>query len=179
MSVLGTRSGRDNLISGDFPIVTDSATVVTGQTLVRGSLLGRVTATGKYKLSLSAASDGSETPIAVASEAVDASAADKKTTIYVSGEFDCSQMSAFVERKLENEGYHTVIVTGEAPFGDGKHAWLLVETTEGKYMPVEATIYSIIYWSSPYFDEYFEYEFKFETINEALQYSPSEFNWWD
>ena len=93
MSTLGTISGRDNLIAGDFPIVTDGVTIVTGETLVRGSLLGKVTATGKYKLSLSAAVDGSQTPVAIASEAVDASAADVITTVYKSGEFNQNQIT--------------------------------------------------------------------------------------
>jgi len=93
--------------------------------------------------------------------------------------FDCSQMSAHIERRLENEGYHTVIVTGDSPWGDGKHAWLLVETNEGKYMPVEATSYSIVYWNSPHFDNYFKYEHRFETIHEAHEYSSTEFSWWD
>ena len=102
-----------------------------------------------------------------------------KEGAYIEGEFDCSQMSAYLEWKLENEGYHTVIVGGKSPDGSGRHAWLLVETTKGKYMPVEATAYSIVYWSYPHFDNYFEYEFEFETIHEALVYSPTEFNWWD
>lgn len=37
----------------------------TAQTLKVGAVLGKVTATGKYKLSLSGASDGSQTPVAV------------------------------------------------------------------------------------------------------------------
>jgi len=98
---------------------------------------------------------------------------------YILNKFDCSQMSAYLEYKLENEGYHTVMVVGDSPSGDGKHAWLLVELVEGQYMPVEATAYSIVYWSYPYFDNYFIYDFEFETIQEALSYSPTEFNWWE
>lgn len=98
---------------------------------------------------------------------------------YVASKFDCSQMSAYTEQKLENEGYNTVIVAGDSPSGDGKHAWLLVETSEGRYMPVEATTLSIVYWSNAYFDNYFIYDFEFETIQEALSYSPTEFNWWE
>lgn len=37
----------------------------TAQTLKVGAVLGKVTATGKYKLALSAAVDGSQTPVAV------------------------------------------------------------------------------------------------------------------
>ncbi len=37
----------------------------TAQTLVVGAVLGKVTATGKYRLSLSASADGSQTPAAI------------------------------------------------------------------------------------------------------------------
>lgn len=105
---------------------------------------------------------------------------DWKEDAYVEGEFDCSQMSTYLEWKLENEGYHTIIVGGDSPTGSAnKHAWLLVETAEGKYTPIEATALSIVNWKSPDYYNYFEYEFQFETIQEALSYSPTEFNWWE
>ena len=94
-------------------------------------------------------------------------------------DFDCSKMSAYLEWKLENEGYHTFIVGGDSPDGSGRHAWLLVETIEGKYTPVEATARSIVDQSSPYFNNYFRYEFYFETIQEALSYNPTDYNWWN
>lgn len=98
---------------------------------------------------------------------------------YVSGRFDCSEMSAYLEWRLENEGYHTYIVCGKSPSGgSGRHSWLLVETSKGKYMPVEATQYDIIKWSNPYFDNYFDYDRQFETIQDALDYNDSEFDWW-
>ena len=97
---------------------------------------------------------------------------------YVADEFDCSEMSAYLEWKLENEGYNTVIVTGDSPSGGGKHAWLLVQTSTDGYMPVEPTTYSIVYWSDIYFDDYFVYDYEFENIQEALDYSPNEFDWW-
>jgi len=95
---------------------------------------------------------------------------------YVSGEFDCSEMSAYLEWKLENEGYNTLILTGDSPFGVGKHAWLLVQTSVEGYMPVEPTTYSIVYWWDTYFDNYFVYDQQFENIQEALDYSPNEFD---
>ena len=98
---------------------------------------------------------------------------------YVAGEFDCSEMSAYLEWKLENEGYNTLIVTGDSPFGLGKHAWLLVQTSVEGYMPVEATTYSIVYWWDMDFDNYFVYDHQFENIQEALDYSPNEFDWWN
>ena len=102
-----------------------------------------------------------------------------KEGAYVEDNFDCSQMSAYLERDLENEGYHTFIVGGESPDGSGRHAWLLVETSEGKYTPVEATSRSTVDHRSSYFDNYFRYEFHFETIEEALSYHPREYKWWN
>jgi len=98
---------------------------------------------------------------------------------YVKGVFDCSEMSAYIEWRLENEGYHTYIACGESPWGGGYHAWLLVETSEGAYMPVEATEYDVVWWSDLYFDNYFEYDYLFETIHDALDYSHDEFDWWN
>lgn len=103
---------------------------------------------------------------------------DWKEDAYVEGEFDCSQMSTYLEWKLENEGYHTIIVGGDSPDGSGRHAWLLVETTEGKYTPIETIALSIVNWKSPDYYNYFEYEFQFETIQEAVEYNPTDFEWW-
>jgi len=100
---------------------------------------------------------------------------------YVANKFDCSQMSAYLERQLENEGYHTIIIVGKTPFSGSSsayHAWLLVEATPGTYMPVEATTWSIVDWSSPYFKKYFQYDVMLETIQDVLKYSSTEFNWW-
>ena len=103
-----------------------------------------------------------------------------KKEVYEPSLFDCSEMSAFLEWYLENEGWHTVIKTGITPNDSGgKHAWLLVETSAGKYMPVEATQWSVVLWDNPYFDNYFEYSLmEFETIQEAWEYAPTEFDWW-
>jgi len=82
-----TSYSPDRLIAGDFPIVTAKVTIDTGN-LARGSVLGRITATGKYVLSAAAAGDGSEVPRAILAEAVDATAADKEAIVYLSGEFN-------------------------------------------------------------------------------------------
>jgi len=77
----------DRLIAGNFPLVTRKVTIDTG-VLARGSLLGRITATGKYILSLSGASDGSEVPRAILAEPVDATSADVEAIVYEAGEFN-------------------------------------------------------------------------------------------
>jgi len=97
---------------------------------------------------------------------------------YQEGVFDCSEMSAYLERKLENEGWHTKIIVGDSPFGSGQHAWLLVETSNGKYMPVESTNMAVVLWDSPHFDNYFKYDRSFEAIQDALKYSETGFDWW-
>jgi hypothetical protein len=97
---------------------------------------------------------------------------------YEEGVFDCTEMAAYLERYLENHGWHAKIVVGDAPFGSGGHAWLLVETSEGKYMPVESTKIEIVWWSDPNFDNYWTYDHKFETISQALSYSENGFDWW-
>ena len=49
----------DKLFGGPAPIVERKITVLSGQNLTRGAVLGKITASGKYILSLSAAVDGS------------------------------------------------------------------------------------------------------------------------
>ena len=99
--------------------------------------------------------------------------------VYTEDEFDCSEMSAYLEWRLENEGYNTLIVAGDSPSSAGKHAWLLVQIGEGgEYMPVEATVYHVVYWWDPYYDEYFVYDYAFENIQEAIAHSPDEYDWW-
>jgi len=97
---------------------------------------------------------------------------------YKADEFDCSEMGAYLEWKLEDEGYHTIIIGGDSPILLGEHIWLLVELEEGHYIPVEPTTHRIIYWNDPHFDGYFIYDYEFETIHDALRVDPTEFDWW-
>lgn len=80
------------LIAGDFPVQHRAVTIATGAAHVRGEVLGRVTASDKYILSASAAADGSQTPVAVLAEDVDASAGDKIAPVYFTGEFAADQL---------------------------------------------------------------------------------------
>jgi hypothetical protein len=101
-------------------------------------------------------------------------AGQKWTKPYQEDVFDCSEMSAELEWILENEGWHTIIVISVL-YG---HAWLLVETSEGQYTPVEPTSISVVWWDNPNVDHYFVYDQSFETIQEALAYNETEFDWW-
>ncbi|SMF48021.1 Bacteriophage lambda head decoration protein D [Azospirillum oryzae] len=83
----------DQLIAGRFPLVTDTVTLVSGQNLARGAVLGKITASGKYTLSLSASSDGSQVPSAILADAVDASGGDKLAGVYLAGEFNTNALT--------------------------------------------------------------------------------------
>lgn len=98
---------------------------------------------------------------------------------YEEGVFDCSEMSAGLERCLENRGWHTFICVGDCPFGSGKHAWLLVETEPDEYIPIEPTNLQLVPTTESYYSNYFIYDCKFERIWQACEYSPKEFDWWN
>lgn len=83
----------DNLIAGEYPRVERVVTIANSAALTKGAVLGKITASGKYQLSASAAGDGSETPDAILAEDSDASAADVEAVVYFSGEFNESALS--------------------------------------------------------------------------------------
>jgi Bacteriophage lambda head decoration protein D len=78
----------DELIANEPALLlSEKVTLLSGQNLTRGALLGKITASGKYVLSLSASSDGSQTPSRVLVDDVDASAGDKEALAYRRGDF--------------------------------------------------------------------------------------------
>lgn len=84
----------DNLVAGEFDdLIAEKITVISGQNLVRGAVLGKITASGKYNLSLSAASDGSQTPDLVLAEDCDASGGDKTAIAYSRGDFNAQKLT--------------------------------------------------------------------------------------
>lgn len=83
----------DNLIAGEYPRVARVVTIASGANLAQGALLGKITASGKFKLSASAATDGSEVPDAILAEVANATAADVQAVVYFSGEFNESALS--------------------------------------------------------------------------------------
>lgn len=88
----------DHLHAGDFPIRTLGVTLVSGQNLTRGALVGIITSSGKYKLSAltdddGSVTDGSATPVGILAEDCNASGGDKATLIYISGDFNTRAMT--------------------------------------------------------------------------------------
>lgn len=78
----------DGILAGEDDLQTRQITLISGQNLTRGAVLGKITTGGKYTLSLSASSDGSQVPAAILAETTDASGADKVTVAYMGGVFD-------------------------------------------------------------------------------------------
>ncbi|MFT8785453.1 head decoration protein [Gluconobacter oxydans] len=80
----------DQLIAGVYPRVTDNVTLASGNGIVaRGTALGLVTATGKYIPSASAATDGSQTPVAILADTYDTTSGDVVGAgVYLTGEFN-------------------------------------------------------------------------------------------
>lgn len=79
----------DKLIAGNAVNITfKGVTIVSGQTLSRGSVIGIITASDKGKLCDSTAADGSEVAKYVLADDVDASEGDVVAQCYQSGEFN-------------------------------------------------------------------------------------------
>jgi hypothetical protein len=78
----------ENLIAGEFPRITRKVIVGTAANLVAGSVVGKITATGKYILSASAAVDGSQVPEAILAEDAPAASADFQAVAIFTGEIN-------------------------------------------------------------------------------------------
>ena len=84
----------DNLLAGNAHLlVARKVTVLAGQVLPRGAVLGTITASGKTILSLAAAADGSQTPDLILAEAVDATGADATALAYARGDFNAGALT--------------------------------------------------------------------------------------
>ena len=83
----------DDLIAGSYPPENQTETIASGEEVVRGAVLGRVTATGKLKVSASAAGDGSETPRFIAAYDLGTLAADTPAQVYKAGTFRVSALT--------------------------------------------------------------------------------------
>lgn len=64
------------LLSDEETQSRDKVTLITGQNLAAGTVLGKITASGKYTLHDNAAADGSQNAAAILYDATDATSAD-------------------------------------------------------------------------------------------------------
>ena len=92
--VVGELYIPDQLIAGNEHLVTTTETLAQ-QTAVlpRGTLLGKVTASGDVTVSKESASDGSQTPYGVLVDTTDATGGAVSCGVYVKGEFNVNFMS--------------------------------------------------------------------------------------
>lgn len=86
-TAVDTKTYDDLIIPGSRPLTWDE-TIASGQTLVRGTILGKVTSGGQLKACDQDAGDGSETARFVLPEAVDTTSGAKTRPVYVRGEFN-------------------------------------------------------------------------------------------
>lgn len=75
------------------PVTIASGANASGTVLVRGTVLGRITASDKYVPCVKTVSDGSQTPVAFTAADIDASAADVIGPAYFEGEFAAEKLT--------------------------------------------------------------------------------------
>lgn len=106
----------DSLIAGDASaLISRKVTLITGQNVKRGAVLGKITASGKYNLSLSAAVDGSQTPDLICAQDCDATSADADCLAFEAGRFSAGALIlgtahtiASIQEGLRVKGIHIV-----------------------------------------------------------------------
>jgi len=89
----GTYAHRPLIAGNAHLLVGRTVTIASGANLKEGALLGAITASGKYKLSASAASDGSEKPDLILAEDIDATGGDRQALAYARGDFNANAIN--------------------------------------------------------------------------------------
>jgi hypothetical protein len=105
-------------------------------------------------------------------------------TPYQCSIFDCSEMAAYIEWKLECHNVTAYIATRD-DWQDGYgHAWVIVPLRGGKYLAIEPTVSategSLGAEMITYEPEYFVYDQLFEDIYGASEFfGVEEWDWWN
>ena len=84
---------EDGLQIGGLEFITEEGTILSGESVVRGEVVGKVTASGKYIPCDHTVSDGSQIPRGIMVMAIDASAADVTGVFYTHGQFDSDKLT--------------------------------------------------------------------------------------
>ncbi len=95
------------LFAGDFPRVIKPITIVSGAgVLTKGTVLGKITASGKYDAYAAGGSGGLETAKAIlAEDAEDATSADVASIAYFAGDFNEAALTGIdAAGKVDFEG---------------------------------------------------------------------------
>lgn len=88
--------------------------------------------------------------------------------------FDCSEMSAYMEWYLEKYGFNASICTSQYFKGSKGHAWVRVDTKDGKTVYIESTAKSDLIIVDP--KDYDHPERVYESIYEVG--NVEEYDWW-
>ena len=83
----------DNLMDPTFPHISGQVTILTGNNLTRGTVLGTVTASGKCVAVDNSKSDGSQTAYAVLADDVDATDGDATGPVFLMGHFNENKLT--------------------------------------------------------------------------------------
>lgn len=95
MATTSVTNTYDGLVAGTFPMVTERVTIASGADLSKGTILGVVTASGKYAAAdTTASSAGNNVPVAVLLEDAAAGSADAVATVALTGEFNAAKLIA-------------------------------------------------------------------------------------
>ncbi|AJI83874.1 TPA: head decoration protein [Yersinia enterocolitica] len=79
----------DQLVSGTLQLVTDTGVIAQAATIhLRGTVLGKITASGEYVKSVKTATDGSEVPVAILVDDVDTTTTSQRGGVYLMGQFN-------------------------------------------------------------------------------------------
>lgn len=79
----------DQLVSGPLQLVTDTGVIAQVDFIhMRGTVMGKVTASGEYTKSVKAATDGSEVPVAILVDNVDTTTSAQRGGVYLMGQFN-------------------------------------------------------------------------------------------
>ncbi|OWF77693.1 head decoration protein [Yersinia frederiksenii] len=79
----------DQLVAGPLQLVTDTVVIVQAEVIhLRGTVMGKITASGEYIKSVKDATDGSEVPVAILVDNVDTTVTAQRGGIYLMGQFN-------------------------------------------------------------------------------------------
>lgn len=87
---------HDNLINGNSGLLQGATvTIAAGAALLRGSVIGKIATNGKHSLSATniegtPVTDGSQIPVAILGEDVDATGGDAQGVAYTKGDFQAN-----------------------------------------------------------------------------------------
>lgn len=87
--------------------------IVSGQNLVTGTLLGKITASGKYKKMDTGASDGSQSLAGILGCDCNATSADEKAFMYVHGEFNKAELNSTQAVVAGSYNYGSIVIREE------------------------------------------------------------------